>query len=145
MARQPTPPRLRLGQFRAKDVDTMHECFANPDRNDGFGADSSPSRDVLVGALSALLRRSLFARQWSALDPLLPFKVGPMNGREARQSGLRLKAYIAPRGVVLATSREYAGSTHLGQCEATLALLENVAAERFLQLTIFPNRKAAAR
>jgi hypothetical protein len=76
----------------------MHECFANPERNDGFGADSSPSRDVLVGALSALLRRSLFARQWSALDPLLPFKVGPMNGREARQSGLRLKAYIAPRG-----------------------------------------------
>src|SRR5208337_1610005 len=38
-------PRLRLGQFRAKGVDTMHECFANPERNDGFDADSSPSRD----------------------------------------------------------------------------------------------------
>jgi hypothetical protein len=23
----------------------MHECFANPERNDGFGADSCPSRD----------------------------------------------------------------------------------------------------
>jgi hypothetical protein len=23
----------------------MHECFANPERNDGFGADSNPSRD----------------------------------------------------------------------------------------------------
>ena len=48
-------------------------------------------------------------------------------------------------GVVLATSCEYAGSTHLGQCEAALALLENVAAERSLQPTIFPSRKAAAR
>jgi hypothetical protein len=24
--------------------------------------------------------------------PLLPFKIGPMNGREARESGLRLNA-----------------------------------------------------
>ena len=68
-----------------------------------------------------------------------------MNGREPRESGLRLKAYIAPRGVVLATSCEHAGSTHLGQCEAALALLDNVAAERSLQLTIFPSRKASAR
>ena len=30
------------------------------------------------------------------LDPLLPFKVDPMNGREARESGLRLKASVAP-------------------------------------------------
>jgi hypothetical protein len=26
------------------------------------------------------------------LDPLLPFKIVPMNGRKARESGLRLKA-----------------------------------------------------
>ena len=29
-------------------------------------------------------------------DPELPFKVGTMNGREARESGLRLTAQIAP-------------------------------------------------
>jgi hypothetical protein len=28
-------------------------------------------------------------------DPLRPFKIIPMNGREARESGLRLKASIA--------------------------------------------------
>jgi hypothetical protein len=27
-----------------------------------------------------------------ARDPLLPLQIGPMNGREARESGLRLKA-----------------------------------------------------
>jgi [ribosomal protein S5]-alanine N-acetyltransferase len=37
MAKRPTPHpilvtrRLRLRQFRAEDVDAMHECFANPD------------------------------------------------------------------------------------------------------------------
>jgi hypothetical protein len=28
---------------------------------------------------------------------LLPYKIGPVNGREAQESGLRLKASIAPR------------------------------------------------
>jgi hypothetical protein len=51
---------------------------------------------ALVGALSALLRRLPFARQWSALDPLLPFKVDAMNGRKARESGLRLKESVVP-------------------------------------------------
>jgi len=32
----------------------------------------------------------------SQIDPELPFKIGPMDGREARESGLRLKAWIAP-------------------------------------------------
>ncbi len=37
MAKQPAPhptlstPRLRLRQFRADDVDAMHECFASPE------------------------------------------------------------------------------------------------------------------
>jgi hypothetical protein len=30
------------------------------------------------------------------IDPFLPFKIGSMNGREARESGLRLKASVAP-------------------------------------------------
>ena len=32
----------------------------------------------------------------SEFDPLLPFKIGPANGREAPESGLRLKASVAP-------------------------------------------------
>jgi hypothetical protein len=31
------------------------------------------------------------------IDPLLPFKIGLVNGREARESGLRLKASVAPK------------------------------------------------
>jgi hypothetical protein len=31
----------------------------------------------------------------TATDPLLPFKIGPVNGRKARESGLRLKAKVA--------------------------------------------------
>jgi hypothetical protein len=42
-----------------------------------------------VGVLSALLRRSLFARQLTALDPLLPFLIGPMNGRDAQIPAIR--------------------------------------------------------
>jgi hypothetical protein len=30
----------------------------------------------------------------TALDPLPTFKIGPVNGREARESGLRLKARL---------------------------------------------------
>jgi hypothetical protein len=30
-------------------------------------------------------------------DPLLPFNIGPANGREARESGLWPKARVAPR------------------------------------------------
>jgi len=49
-----------------------------------------------VGPSAALhLRRSQFARRSTALDPLSTFKIGPANGREARESGLRLKAWVA--------------------------------------------------
>jgi hypothetical protein len=34
------------------------------------------------------------------IDPELPFEVGPMNGREARGSGLWPKALVAPRATV---------------------------------------------
>ena len=44
-------------------------------------------------------RGSPAARRTGQVDPLLPFKVGPMNGREARQSGLRLKAVDRTRSV----------------------------------------------
>ena len=48
-----------------------------------------------LGALSALLRRSLLARRSTALDPDLPFENGSVNGRKARESGHRLKVWIA--------------------------------------------------
>ena len=48
---------------------------------------------VPAGTLSALQRPSRYAQQSTgALDPELPFEIGPMNGRKARESGLRLKA-----------------------------------------------------
>src|SRR5271167_4362981 len=96
MARQPTPrPRLRLGQFRAKDVDTMHECFANPERNDGFGADSSPSRDdpcrralrpmeASKAAIRVALRRDLP----SAVRKYRPFAGGLANASYPTLCGL---------------------------------------------------------
>jgi hypothetical protein len=40
-------------------------------------------------ALSALLRRSLHQPLMTAVDPLLPFEIGRMNGRKAPESGLR--------------------------------------------------------
>jgi hypothetical protein len=38
-------------------------------------------------SFTALLRRSLFGRQLAALDPLLPFKIVSVNGRDAPRSG----------------------------------------------------------
>src|SRR4029077_15450434 len=40
---------------------------------------------TLVGALSALLRRSLYAQRWSARDPPLPFHTRRVNGRIAHK------------------------------------------------------------
>jgi hypothetical protein len=51
-----------------------------------------------VGPVSALLRRSLFVRRRTALDPLLPHSTGPMKGREAPESGLCQKAWVARKG-----------------------------------------------
>ena len=39
------------------------------------------------------------------VDPELPFKAGLINGRKARESGLRLKASVAPRTDIRSTSR----------------------------------------
>ncbi len=38
--------------------------------------------------------RSATARPTGQIDPLPIFKIGPMNGREARESGLRLKPSV---------------------------------------------------
>jgi hypothetical protein len=56
----------------------------------------SPSRRRQVGRLrSAVLRKQRSFRdhvRMGQVDPLLPFKIGPVNGREAREGGLRRKA-----------------------------------------------------
>jgi hypothetical protein len=42
----------------------------------------------------------------TALDPLLPSKIGPANGMQARESGLRLKAWRCTRGGYSATAAQ---------------------------------------
>jgi hypothetical protein len=42
----------------------------------------------------------IFAEFLHDLDPLLPFKIGPMNGREARESGLRLAVTFLGLGLM---------------------------------------------
>ena len=54
---------------------------------------SSPSATGLSGSRP---RAAGWSAATSCPDPELPFKIGPMNGREARESGLRLKAWVAP-------------------------------------------------
>jgi hypothetical protein len=41
----------------------------------------------------------------TALDPKLPLDIGPMNGREARESSLRLKAWVAPEAHIRGVAR----------------------------------------
>jgi hypothetical protein len=50
---------------------------------------------VYVGALSALLRPSSARPSTTAVDPKLPFEVGPTNNRYAPESGLRPNASVA--------------------------------------------------
>jgi hypothetical protein len=63
--------------------------------NDRFTSTPAVPERPLGGQDSAQLRRLLFARQPTALDPLRPVKIGSLNGREARESGLWLKAWVA--------------------------------------------------
>src|ERR1700733_2166860 len=41
-----------------------------------------------VTALPALIRRSLFTRELTEIDPLLPFKIGLVNGGKREKAGL---------------------------------------------------------
>ena len=50
----------------------------------------------LANRLSALLRRSLFGRRPTALDPNHAFQVGLMDGRKGRESGRRRYGQEAP-------------------------------------------------
>jgi hypothetical protein len=58
------------------------------DQMAGFGPEATRvfGRNAQIPAIACRLSGT------AQFDPLLPFKVGPMNGREARRSGLRLKA-----------------------------------------------------
>jgi hypothetical protein len=45
------------------------------------------------------------------LDPLLPFKIGPMDGRNARESGLPLKVWLRQTATVPESNCERVSST----------------------------------
>jgi hypothetical protein len=49
-----------------------------------------------VGALSAQSDGSGRKQRTQSLGPSLPFKIGPMNERKARESGFQLGVSIAP-------------------------------------------------
>jgi hypothetical protein len=57
---------------------------SSPSRGDGCRRAIRPFETIAVRSVSP------------ALDPLQTFKIGPMNERKARESGLRLKASVAP-------------------------------------------------
>ena len=56
------------------------------------------------------------------VDPLLPFKIGPMNGREGRGSGLWLKASIAPRAAVRSSPPRRANSLRVEGSTAVVGM-----------------------
>jgi hypothetical protein len=70
----------------------------------GFASDCyfrglDPERPLQVDCsrpVSANSGRSQTVRRTGQVDPELPYEIGPVNGREARESGLRLKASVAP-------------------------------------------------
>jgi hypothetical protein len=49
------------------------------------------------------------------IDPEPPFRVGPMNGCKARESGLRLNALVRPGATVPGTSCQRVSSTRTGR------------------------------
>ena len=59
-----------------------------------------PIRDMLKRLKCAKSGHTRTAWRTGQIDPLLPSKIGPANGMEAPESGLRLKASVAPRPVV---------------------------------------------
>jgi len=74
-----------------------------PDTQDGHGRGADAREQGVDGRRR--FDRGGHARgqnpiSWTGFDPLLPFKIGPMNGRKARESGPRLKAWVAERPFV---------------------------------------------
>ena len=59
------------------------------------------------------------ARQTAGIDPKLPFKLGPTNGRNARESGLRLKASSQHRTSSIHTRWFRAGDNNLFRWQTT--------------------------
>ena len=74
--------------------------ISRPRWNGGYRAYSGPSRGDPWRPAFRPYETIAGRSATTALEPLLPFKIGPMNGREARESGLSLKAWVAPRPVI---------------------------------------------
>jgi hypothetical protein len=56
-----------------------------------------------MGVMGAVRQDRAFPKKlrMRKFDPLLPFKIGPVNGQKARESGLWLKAWVAPEAGIL--------------------------------------------
>jgi hypothetical protein len=74
------------------------------DRDDVTIAEIDRLAEKKIPTRSALLLGAACSR--SSDDPKPPFEVGPMNGQSARESGLRLKAQVAPGPAVLGWTLE---------------------------------------
>ena len=95
----------RHGRFRESDLlrhmfeSVVQRCMAEGLVGaDGFESDrglSHPSRPIVVSM-----------ERTTARDPELPFKGQRMNGREARESGRRPNAVLAPQRIALSMARQ---------------------------------------
>jgi hypothetical protein len=111
LARQ--PPRLLAQHFRGRTTPRWTrprrapECLNSTQSADLRSAGEKPNvRGRHAGRRQcANSGHSLTVRRTGEVDPELPFKAGLINGRKARESGLRLKASVAPRTDIRSTSR----------------------------------------
>ena len=75
----------------------------------------SPTEAITGRLLRANSCRPPRASRTGSLDPLLPFKIGPVNGRKAQESGLRLQASVAPSiGIGASRHRPSHATGHTG-------------------------------
>jgi hypothetical protein len=79
---------MRRGDFSLRSsIPARNSKFRFPPRRP-----RSRSGNDCLAQIAAIRRRR---GEWVKSDPLLPFKIGPANGRKARKNGLRLKALVA--------------------------------------------------
>ena len=77
----------------------------------------------MKGPLRANSCRSATAWPTGQIDPLLPFKIDPMNGREAPENGHRLNPSNAPRATVPKTSCECLSASRPNFANSAVAFL----------------------
>jgi hypothetical protein len=96
------------------------------------------ARSALDDWLRSRRSLSLDDRPYSAL---LSFKIGPMNGSEAREGGLRLKTWVASRGSRSVTGAHVRSSASIGVAAAN----DSRGLRRDVESTVFFLSSAKAR